>query len=142
MDVLPDRAADTVAAWLRQHPTIQVISRDRGATYARGAREGAPKAQQVADRFHLLENWHDHTTALIGPWESPPPDTEPITECPETSAMETVGGPEDIWTTPRRVPLRYHASRPGGKPSIGSGIKGCLSPPSPSRCIVVRSHVI
>lgn len=100
VDVLPDRAADTVAAWLRQHPTIQVISRDRGGTYARGAREGAPKAQQVADRFHLLKNWHDHTAALIGPWNPPSPDPVPIAECPETLAMETVANPQDMDDTP------------------------------------------
>ena len=71
VDVLPDRSAETVATWLRKHPTIQVISRDRGGTYAKGAREGAPQAQQVADRFHLIKNWQDHTANLIGPWESP-----------------------------------------------------------------------
>lgn len=65
--VLADRAAETVADGLRRHPTIKIISRDRGGSYARGARDGAPPAQQVADRFHLLKNWGDHVTAIIGP---------------------------------------------------------------------------
>jgi transposase len=54
--LLSDRKAETLAAWLREHPGVAVLSRDRSAIYRQGMTQGAPEAVQVADRFHLVEN--------------------------------------------------------------------------------------
>jgi transposase len=70
--LLPDRESETLTKWLKAHPGVVVISRDRSRAYEKGARLGAPKAIQVADRFHLLQNlaealekvFNDHSQEL------------------------------------------------------------------------------
>ncbi len=59
VEVLPDREADTVVGWLRAHRGVKIISRDRAGTYAEAATRGAPRARQVADRYHVLVNLRD-----------------------------------------------------------------------------------
>jgi transposase len=56
VEVLEDRSVESAKAWLQERPTIEVVSRDRCGLYAQAAREGAPQARQVADRFHLIQN--------------------------------------------------------------------------------------
>ncbi len=65
VDLLPDKSAESFAAWLREHPGVEIISRDRGKEYIKGATEGAPEAIQVADRWHLLTNLRDALKRLL-----------------------------------------------------------------------------
>ena len=65
IDLLPDRTAETFAAWLRAHPGVKWISRDRSGEYARGAQLGAPSAQQVMDRWHVIKNWREALERML-----------------------------------------------------------------------------
>src|SRR6266481_8469182 len=56
IDLLPDRSVESVAAWLKQHPSVEVVSRDGSSEYASAIRKGAPQARQVSDRWHLVKN--------------------------------------------------------------------------------------
>src|SRR5260221_1915000 len=65
VDLLADREADTSAAWMRQHPDLKAVSRDRGGAYASAAAQGAPQAMQCADRFHLQKNLGEAVEGLL-----------------------------------------------------------------------------
>jgi transposase len=66
IDLLKDRTAETLAQWLRAHPGVRYITRDRSAEYAQGAAEGAPQALQIVDRWHLLKNWREALERALG----------------------------------------------------------------------------
>ena len=67
IDLLPDRESGTVAAWLREHPGSEIVSRDRGGIYAQATRAAAPRAVQVADRWHLLRNLSEALKNALSP---------------------------------------------------------------------------
>ncbi|SEF09549.1 Transposase [Rhizobiales bacterium GAS191] len=100
VDLLPDRSAASTAKWLKGRPEVEVVSRDRAGLYAEGAREGAPQARQVADRFHLLRNFREAIERQLGRFEAP------IREAPVLAVKDETGPEQSI------------AQGPGGRSDV------------------------
>jgi len=105
LDILPDCTAATIAAWFAAHPSITLVSRDRGTAIVEGVTRGAPQAIQVADRWHLLKNLGDALECVLvrtrAEWH---PALVSVT--PEQAGSETVRdeGEGEALTLPVRVP--------------------------------------
>ena len=90
VDLLPDRTSAVLETWLKAHPGVALITRDRSGSYSEGATRGAPNAIQIADRFHLLANLTDilkhiieRNSGVLKISPPPPPEnikTEPVAE--------------------------------------------------------------
>ncbi len=65
LDLLPDRTAEAAAAWMRKHPEIEVVSRDRGGDSASAAAAGAPHATPWADRFQRIKNLREALEGVL-----------------------------------------------------------------------------
>jgi transposase len=65
LDLLPDRKPATLAAWLKAHQSVNIVTRDRSKEYAQGITAGAPRARQVVDRWHLLKNLRETLQRVV-----------------------------------------------------------------------------
>src|SRR6266487_5888371 len=65
IDVLPDREVETVSFWFENHPTVEIVSRDRSSEYAAAIKKGAPQALQVADLWHIGKNLAESVSTLL-----------------------------------------------------------------------------
>jgi transposase len=109
LDLLPDRDTDTVAGWLKAHPGVEVISRDRSAAYVQAATAGASQAAQVADRWHLLKNLREavervlerHAAVVDAALQATATPTDPV---PGAAVPETGTAPPPVEPSLPRPP--------------------------------------
>lgn len=103
IDLLPDRETDTLKAWLKEHPGVEIISRDRASTYALAAAQAAPQAVQVADRWHLLKNLGDAIQRVL---EANRPAMKQATDQAAASATQPVE-PQPIAAEQNELPVGH-----------------------------------
>jgi transposase len=111
IDILPGRDGAALKAWLKDHPGVEVITRDRWAAYAQAATEGAPQARQVADRWHLLKNLREAVERLLERHSAP--IRAALQEAPVAPAADPVGdGPSEPASSPPPAEQPALPSRP------------------------------
>jgi transposase len=59
IDLLDGRDGKTLKEWLRNNKQVKIVTRDRASAYASAISEVLPDAMQIADRFHLHQNFLD-----------------------------------------------------------------------------------
>jgi transposase len=105
-DLLPDHERKTLQSWLKQHPQVELVSRDRSGTIAQAVAAAAPQAKQVADRWHLLKNLRDcvervfqrtygSIKAVLAPSQPVVPEAKPV------SPGDTVYPVKSAWLSRR-----------------------------------------
>jgi transposase len=64
IDLIKSREKEDIVRWLKVHPTIETVTRDRAECYSQSISLVLPKAVQITDRFHLVMNYSDYVAKI------------------------------------------------------------------------------
>lgn len=106
IDLLNTRETEVVTAWFQAHPEIEIVSRDRGKEYIKAATDGAPQAEQVADRWHLLHNLREAVVSFLQqqPACLQAAAQQPVIDQNQAEVAPTEDNPVGIEVAPKVVP--------------------------------------
>jgi transposase len=149
VDVLPDRTAASLTAWLRAHPGVEIVCRDGSAAYAQGITDALPGAVQVSDRWHL---WHNLTAAVektvaahAACWRTAPPRVTPgsrneLTLQRHAAVHESLEAGTGLCETARRLGLALNTVKRYARVTDPGQL---VRPPQYRRCLVdpYRDHL-
>ena len=117
IDLLDTRETEAVTAWFQAHPEIEIVSRDRGKEFIKAATDGAPQAEQVADRWHLLHNLRE---AVVNFLQQQPACLQAVAQAPtvdqdQAEAIPAECNPAEAEAAPETVPTTLVVSPPTGQ---------------------------
>ncbi len=142
IDLLPDRESQTVAAWLRQHPGTEIVSRDRASAYSEATRKAAPRAVQVADRWHLLRNMSDALKSALEPHHRVLKQAASLTYRVVTMAPTAFPAPAPTVTQAKRMQEQSRQQRYSRYQEVMELVRSGLSQSDISRQLLVDRRTI
>ena len=142
IDLLPDRSAESAAAWLRAHPGIEIVSRDRASLYAEAVEKAVPHAVQVADRWHLLRNLSEALIGALAPHHRLMTEAaRAVLRAPEAPIIETSARPGNA-TRAEDAKQRSRDRRMARSDSVMEQVRNGLSQAEISRTLGIDRRTI
>lgn len=65
IDMLPGRSERDFSAWLKDHGSVWLLSRDRSSSYSSAVASCGFQVTEIADRFHLMKNLGECVTDTL-----------------------------------------------------------------------------